>query len=42
MEKFLKRFIPKTKQVLSEKSAYVTLELMKGVTLYGSGVRLKR
>jgi len=34
-------FTPKTKEVLSEESAYVVLELLKGVTTAGSGVRLR-
>lgn len=34
-------FIPKTKEVLSEESAYVILNLMEGVTKGGSGVRLR-
>jgi penicillin-binding protein 1A len=34
-------FTPKTKEVLSEESAYVVLELLKGVTIAGSGVRLR-
>lgn len=37
----LQDFIPKTSQVLSEESAYVVMELLKGVTLDGSGVRLR-
>ncbi len=37
----LQEFIPKTNEVLSEESAYVMLELMKGVTEEGSGARLK-
>lgn len=37
----LEEFVPKTKEVLSEESAYVILDLMKGVTLYGSGGRLR-
>jgi len=37
----LQEFIPKTNEVLSEESAYVMLDLMKGVTEYGSGVRLR-
>ena len=32
---------PKTKDVLSEESAYVTLKLLEGVTASGSGVRLR-
>ena len=34
-------FTPKTKEVLSEESAYLVLELLKGVTRAGSGVRLR-
>ena len=34
-------FRPKTNEVLSEESAYVVLELLKGVTTAGSGVRLR-
>ena len=34
-------FSPKTNEVLSEESAYVVLELLKGVTTAGSGVRLR-
>ena len=37
----LQEFIPETKEVLSEESAYVVLDLLKGVTLSGSGVRLR-
>lgn len=37
----LQEFIPKTKEVLSEESAYVVLDLLKGVTESGSGVRLR-
>ena len=37
----LKRFTSKTQQVLSESSAYGAIQLMKGVTSYGSGVRLR-
>ncbi|MEO9570528.1 MAG: transglycosylase domain-containing protein [Polaribacter sp.] len=37
----LQEFVPKTKEVLSEESAYVVLDLLKGVTLSGSGVRLR-
>ena len=33
--------IPKTSDVLSEEAAYVTLNLMEGVTNYGSGGRLR-
>merc|ERR1712127_1115535 len=34
-------FTPETKEVLSEESAYVVLELLKGVNTAGSGVRLR-
>jgi len=34
-------FVPKTKEVLSEESSYVILELLKGVTTAGSGARLR-
>lgn len=37
----LERFTPTTKEVLSEESAYVVLDLLKGVTTAGSGVRLR-
>ncbi|WP_428741638.1 penicillin-binding protein 1A [Tenacibaculum sp.] len=37
----LQEFVPKTKEVLSEESAYVILDLMKGVTQSGSGARLR-
>ncbi|QMU63289.1 MAG: penicillin-binding protein [Flavobacteriaceae bacterium] len=37
----LAQFTPKTKEVMSEESAYVILDLLKGVTMYGSGVRLR-
>ena len=37
----LKEFVPKTKEVMSEESAYVVLDLLKGVTTAGSGVRLR-
>lgn len=37
----LARFTPKTKEVMSEESAYVVLDLLKGVTTAGSGVRLR-
>jgi len=36
----LQEFKPKTHQVLSEESAYVVLDLLKGVVLAGSGARL--
>jgi penicillin-binding protein 1A len=37
----LDEFTPETKEVLSESIAYTTINLMEGVTLYGSGVRLR-
>ncbi|WP_420552130.1 transglycosylase domain-containing protein [Tenacibaculum aiptasiae] len=37
----LEEFVPATKEVLSEESSYVILDLMKGVTLSGSGARLR-
>ncbi len=37
----LEEFVPQTKEVLSEESAYVILDLMKGVTQSGSGARLR-
>jgi penicillin-binding protein 1A len=37
----LKDFVPQTQEVLSEESAYVILDLMKGVTQSGSGIRLR-
>ncbi|MFD0992683.1 transglycosylase domain-containing protein [Tenacibaculum geojense] len=37
----LDTFVPETKEVLSEESAYVILNLMEGVTNSGSGVRLR-
>lgn len=37
----LERFIPKSKEVLSEESAYVVIKLLEGVTESGSGVRLR-
>jgi penicillin-binding protein 1A len=37
----LQSFVPKTEQVLSEESAYVVVDLLKGVTEAGSGVRLR-
>ncbi|CAM1352190.1 transglycosylase domain-containing protein [Tenacibaculum crassostreae] len=37
----LQEFVPKTKEVLSEESSYVILDLMKGVTQSGSGLRLR-
>ena len=37
----LEEFVPETKEVLSEESAYVVLDLMKGVTTGGSGIRLR-
>ena len=37
----LEQFTPETKEVLSEESAYVILNLLEGVTQSGSGVRLR-
>jgi len=37
----LEEFTPKTEEVLSEESAYVVLNLLEGVTLFGSGARLR-
>ena len=37
----LQNFVPETKEVLSEESAYVILNLMEGVTQGGSGTRLR-
>ncbi|WP_298946111.1 transglycosylase domain-containing protein [uncultured Polaribacter sp.] len=37
----LEQFTPKTQEVLSEESAYVIIDLLKGVTQSGSGVRLR-
>lgn len=37
----LGEFTPETKEVLSESIAYTTINLMEGVTRYGSGVRLR-
>ncbi len=37
----LKDFTPKTQEVLSEESAYVIVDLLKGVTTAGSGIRLR-
>lgn len=37
----LEQFTPETKEVLSEESAYVILDLLKGVTQSGSGIRLR-
>ena len=37
----LKDFMPKTQEVLSEETAYVILDLLKGVTNSGSGIRLR-
>ncbi|MDP2089217.1 MAG: transglycosylase domain-containing protein [Flavobacteriaceae bacterium] len=34
-------FTPKTKEVMDEESAYLILNLLEGVTLYGSGGRLR-
>ena len=37
----LEEFTPETKEVLSEEAAYVVLDLLKGVTQSGSGLRLR-
>ncbi len=37
----LERFIPNSKEVLSEESAYVVIKLLEGVTESGSGIRLR-
>lgn len=37
----LAEFTPKIKEVMNEESAYVVLDLLKGVTIAGSGVRLR-
>ncbi|WP_456376074.1 penicillin-binding protein 1A [Lutibacter sp.] len=37
----LEQFIPKSKEVLSEESAYVVINLLEGVTEAGSGIRLR-
>ena len=37
----LEQFIPNSKEVLSEESAYVVLNLLEGVTDAGSGIRLR-
>jgi len=37
----LYQHIPKTKDVLNKETAYVTTQLLKGVTRYGSGSRLR-
>ena len=37
----LANFTPKTKEVLSEESAYTVINLLEGVTASGSGVRLR-
>jgi len=37
----LEEFRPKTAEDLSEESAYVVLNLLEGVTQYGSGIRLR-
>ena len=37
----LDEFTPETREVLSESIAYTTINLMEGVTRYGSGVRLR-
>jgi len=37
----LDKYIPETTEVLSAETAYVMLDLMQGVTKYGTGVRLR-
>jgi penicillin-binding protein 1A len=37
----LDQFTPETKEVMSEESAYVVIDLLKGVTTGGSGIRLR-
>lgn len=37
----LEQFVPETEEVMSEESAYVVLNLLEGVTRFGSGVRLR-
>ena len=37
----LEEFTPRTNEVMSEQDAYVILDLMKGVTYSGSGMRLR-
>jgi len=37
----LEQFVPETEEVLNEESAYVILNLLEGVTKFGSGVRLR-
>ncbi len=37
----LYQFVPETKDVISKEAAYVTINLMEGVTHYGSGARLR-
>ena len=39
--RILYQMVPETQDVLSEEVAYVTLNLMEGVTQYGSGARLR-
>ncbi len=37
----LYQHVPETRDVLSKEAAYVTLNLLEGVTQYGSGTRLR-
>lgn len=37
----LEQFIPNSKEVLSEESAYVVINLLEGVTQFGSGIRIR-
>lgn len=39
--KVLYEYVPKRTEVMSEEKAYVMLELLKGVTLYGTGASLR-
>lgn len=39
--KVLQEFIPKKVEVMDEEKAYIMLELLKGVTLYGTGAGLR-
>lgn len=37
----LERFMPEKKEALSEQTAYLMIELLKGVVQYGTGIRLR-
>jgi len=39
--KVLEEFVPKTDEVFNEEKAYVMCELMKGVTQFGTGARIR-